>query len=199
MEARFHKNGGRVSAGHYNGTVQFRADRLTIPGWVKAPTTWAIWTDLLHERVTPQEIQDALYAMAGCRRHTFLILTKRAERLYLLEDAGRASFKQNWPLPNVWAMVTAENQEQADNRVPQLATVTCHQGISVEPMLEPVELDIKGWGIGLVVCGPETGAGKRPCDPAWIQNLYEQCKAAGVAFFDKSRKNPLARELPWNE
>ena len=46
-----------------------------------------------------------------------------------------------------------------------------------------------------VIAGPETGPGARECKPEWIEDLYEQCKAAGVPFFDK-RKKYLAREFP---
>ena len=53
-----------------------------------------------------------------------------------------------------------------------------------------------GWkGLDFVACGPETGPGARPCKPEWIEDLYEQCKAAGVSVFDK-RKKPLAQEFP---
>ena len=46
-----------------------------------------------------------------------------------------------------------------------------------------------------VIAGPETGPGKRPYDPAWIQELADQCAGAGVPFFDK-RPDPIRRELP---
>lgn len=55
--------------------------------------------------------------------------------------------------------------------------------------------DCKIEGINWVIAGPETGPGARECKPEWIEDLYEQCKAAGVPFFDK-RKNYLAREFP---
>lgn len=109
-------------------------------------------------------------------------------------------------LPNVWLGVTAENQARADERIPDLlATPAARRFVSVEPMLGPVDLaytcfngaDSFGTmpGIDWVIAGPETGPGKRPCDPAWIRDLYEQCRAAGVPFWDKSHE-PLAREAP---
>jgi protein gp37 len=46
-----------------------------------------------------------------------------------------------WPLPNVWVGVTAENQEQADKRIPLLLQVPAAvRFASVEPMLGPVDL-----------------------------------------------------------
>ena len=53
--------------------------------------------------------------------------------------------------------------------------------------------------IDWLVCGSETGPHKRPCDPAWIDSLREQCKAAGVNFFGKvdSDGEPIMpREMP---
>jgi protein gp37 len=47
------------------------------------------------------------------------------------------------------------------------------------------EVETRG-GIDLVICGKENGAGARPCDPAWVIDLYEQCKSANVKFFAKN-------------
>jgi len=49
---------------------------------------------------------------------------------------------RKWPLSNVWLGVTAENQEQADKRIPiLLQTPAAVRYVSVEPMLGPVDLD----------------------------------------------------------
>src|SRR5690606_29289611 len=46
-----------------------------------------------------------------------------------------------WPLPNVVQMVSAENQEQLDRRVPHLLRFPAwRRGVSVEPMLGPVSI-----------------------------------------------------------
>jgi len=41
-------------------------------------------------------------------------------------------------------------------------------------------------GIGWIICGPETAAGRRPMDPAWAESAAEQCRDAGVPFFLKA-------------
>lgn len=117
----------------------------------------------------------------------------------------------SWPLPNVWVGVTAENQEQADKRIPLLLqTPAALRFVSVEPMLGPVELlsnDYLGGCINCesyidcpekctdcnpnprvdwVVCGGETGPGARPMHPDWVRSLRDQCQDAGVPFFFKS-------------
>jgi protein gp37 len=53
-----------------------------------------------------------------------------------------------WPLPNVWLGVTAENQAEADKRIPVLLdTPAALRWVSIEPMLGAVDLtaiDIDG-------------------------------------------------------
>ena len=90
----------------------------------------------------------------------------------------------NWPPNNCWLGVTAENQEWADKRIPLLLqTPAAKRFVSVEPMLGPVELDLRG--IDWVICGGESGRGARPMHPDWARSLRDQCQAAGVPFFFK--------------
>lgn len=71
----------------------------------------------------------------------WLLCTKRPEnfvRLFARWDAGFP-----W---NVWAMTTAENQEQADKRIPHLLGVPAVvRGVSYEPALGPVTFDKWMW------------------------------------------------------
>lgn len=70
-------------------------------------------------------------------QYTYLILTKRPERI--LEN-----LPADWNLgyPNVWLGVSAENQEQADKRIPQLIrTPAAVRFVSAEPLLGPILLD----------------------------------------------------------
>jgi len=147
-------------------------------------------------------------------RHTFMILTKRPERMQMA----------SWPpLPNLYFGVTAENQETADQRIPiLLKTPAAKRFVSIEPCLGPVDLtnlthhyevhdkptrmglafDVQidalrgcfddGWDSGdagakldWVICGGESGLGERPMHPDWPRSLREQCQAAGVPYFFK--------------
>jgi protein gp37 len=46
-----------------------------------------------------------------------------------------------WPLPNVWLGVSAERQQEADARIPDLlATPAAVWFVSLEPLLEPIDL-----------------------------------------------------------
>ena len=117
-----------------------------------------------------------------------------------------------WPLPNVWLLVSAENQEAADKRIPYLLnTPAAKRGVSVEPMLDEIRLDCLGYKPGWhwdalsgfqwqdayedyqagtvkldwVICGGESGHGASPMHPDWARSLRDQCQAAGVPFFFK--------------
>ena len=197
MTDRFHRDLGLTAGPHYNGRVIFREDRLGLPLKVKKPTVWSLWTDLFHEQVTDFQICDAFKIMSQCPQHTFLILTKRAERLRAA--IGLVSFTMGfaWPLQNVWLGVSVETASKLW-RIEALGKVrAAHRFCSFEPLLTDItagcdHLDVLDWA----VCGPETGPQARPYNPDWINSLYDQCQAAGVPFFDKS-PTPLAREIPW--
>lgn len=94
-----------------------------------------------------------------------------------------------WPLPNVWLGVSAEDQARADERIPDLlATPAAVQWISAEPLLGP--LDLMKFGLGdrgpdWIVAGGESGPGARPFDLAWARNIVAQCRAAAVPCFVK--------------
>jgi len=114
---------------------------------------------------------------------------------------------------NIIDMVTAETQELADIRIPALLESSfAIKGVSIEPMLEPVNLQpwlicqktldechAKGLfpncnitdnfcstGLNWVICGGESGKGARPCYPDWVKKLYSQCINAKVPFFSSN-------------
>ena len=202
-----------------DGSVCFHPERLDKPLRVRKPCVWAAWNDLFHPDVTDAQIDSAFAVMALSPRQTFVVLTKRAERMqkYLesrshsskfWEEANTTGFAtryEEWslipfPLPNLIVGTTAENQRRADERIPLLlATPAVYRMVSVEPMLSRVNLDLhqetpdpdgcyedRCYGIHLVVVGCETGAGRRPCALAWIIDVVEQCRAAGVPVWVKA-------------
>lgn len=188
-------------------------------------------SDLFHEDV-PFEFIDMVFAvMKNCHWHTFQIVTKRTKRMLewyrrsnfysKLDDAylhmmqeysgmkSRVCYQQNgyiegFPLPNVWILVSIENQAAADERIPDLLQVPAVvRGLSMEPLLGPVKLS-HAWTdpcglpecghcggadpekkIHWVITGGESGHKARPSHPDWFRSLRDQCAAAGVPFFFK--------------
>jgi len=162
--------------------------------------------DLFHGDVEGSVITDVFHSMSANPQHTYLILTKRPEvmreffRYYTCAKSDRV-FIANWPWPNVWLGVTAENQERADERIPVLLEIPAAvRFVSIEPMLGPVDLGFEtswdhfGGGfahgpaiqkLDWVIVGGETGPGARPMDPSWALFVRKQCESAGVPFFFK--------------
>ncbi|WP_316214332.1 phage Gp37/Gp68 family protein [Bradyrhizobium sp. SZCCHNR2032] len=133
----------------------------------------------------------------------------------LMEDGDNAHdyvLNLNWPLPNVWLGVSAERQEEADARIPDLLqTPAAVRFISAEPLLGPIDLlnsiyhgeagiSMRGYlrdrteaddfryhaaKLDWVIAGGESGRNARPMHPDWARSLRDQCQAAGVAFFFK--------------
>lgn len=178
-----------------------------------------------------------VYLGRDCRPgHIFQVLTKRAKRMreYLSEDR-----RQRWavaavhyggkydpdgifdqvmvrakePHPNIILMVSAENQETADERIQELlATPAAARGISAEPLLDALDLSaflpphgpavpgrpdqaLLDW----VICGGESGNNARVLDVRWARSLRDQCKDAGVAFFMKQVGRSVGYDLSSGE
>lgn len=124
--------------------------------------------------------------------------------------------RDEWPLQNVHLGVSCENQETADERIPQLLQCPAAvRFVSAEPLLGPIDLslhfgalkatalaffDSSAWHRALhwVIVGGESGPGARPCDLAWIRSVVAQCKAAEVPCFVKQvGAVPVVVESEW--
>lgn len=160
-----------------NGDGTFRPRRFTDvechPARLAAPLSWKkprrvfvnSMSDLFHEDV-PFEFIDEVFAVMALRtRHTFQVLTKRPERMreYMSGDrtgvleqafetvanrhgdvAGSVAHEnvqaRGWPPPNVWLGVSVEDQATADERIPLLLeTPAALRWVSYEPALGPVD------------------------------------------------------------
>lgn len=183
--------------GNWSGDVISMVSRLDLPMKTKKPTIFAVWSDLFHEAVPVDFIIEAFERMEYCEQHTFLVLSKRPERMLsvLYGQEGNFYLGGGDYMPNVWLGTTVENQEMADKRIPEL--IECAPGhlfLSIEPMLGPVKIfPHYSKNINQVICGGETGRNARRCNPDWVRSLRDQCKAAGVRFFLK--KIGKSREL----
>lgn len=196
--------------GRWNGRIRLMEKNLDLPLKVKRPTVFAVWNDLFHPGVPDSFIGRAINVIGSCKQHTFLVLTKRPERMaeFIKKYSADGGPLGNYPrsLPNLRLGTTAENQQQADKRIPVLLQIPAAvRFVSVEPMLGPIDMtqamygpDPKGMNcfgftdgfgyealINLVICGGESGPGARPMHRDWARNLRDQCVAAGVNFFFK--------------
>jgi protein gp37 len=166
---------------------------------VELPTTWKkprrvfvnSMSDLFHQDVPLAFIRRVFDTMRRCPQHQFQVLTKRAERLV---EVGR---ELEWS-ENLWMGVSVESAEYA-YRSELLRQVPAKiRFLSVEPLLGSIPA-LPLAGIHWVIVGGESGPGARPMEPAWVEEIYHQCRAAGVAFFFKQwggvQKHRTGREL----
>ena len=224
----------------WTGEVRFNRHWLDQPLRWRRPRRIFVCAhgDLFHEHVPNDWIDQVFAVMALAPQHQFLVQTKRAERVrdYLklrspvdgslsgrIIDAAADMLPSSdirnlhwdfpqWPLPNVWAGVSVEDQCRADERIPLLLeTPAAVRWISAEPLLARLTLDrwIAGPalrkeegapsapGLDWVVAGGESGRGARPMHPAWPRLLRDECAKAGVAFFFKqmNKKDPIPADL----
>lgn len=99
--------------------------------------------DLFHEDVNPLDIGRIINVIRECTQHTFLILTKRPQKMKKVLESYYETLMDGGekPILNLWLGVTAENQQRAEERIPiLLQTPAIVRFVSVEPMLGPINL-----------------------------------------------------------
>lgn len=127
------------------------------------------------------EIVDAVLSPEGMP-HRWLWLTKRPARMAAFARWLDAEHGIAWP-DNLVAMTSVIDQRMA-GAVDKLREVPAKvRGLSVEPLIEPVQIDLTG--IDWLIVGGESGKHARPFDLAWARDLRDQCREEGVAFFCK--------------
>lgn len=191
-EGLAHKVG---SEPRWTGEIKLVGDAIDVPlSWQKPSRVFVnSMSDLFHEKVPDDFLDEVFDVMAACKTQTFQLLTKRPERM--------ATFVKSWykrnrshpdvTVPNLWLGVSVENQQTADERIPLLLRIpTAVRFLSCEPLLGPLDLTeylapINSSGINWVICGGESGPGARPMHPAWAKSLLAQCQANHVPFFFK--------------
>lgn len=165
----------------FNGTVRFLYDELDAPAaWKPARIFVNSMSDTFHPDVPAQALWGAFSRMCSWRQHIFLIFTKRPERAAtsVAQMGGLRAY------PHIWFITSVENQESADERLPHLMRIQCaRRGVSMEPLLGP--LDLSSWldGIDWGVLGGESGTKARPMHPDWARNIRDQFVASKTPFF----------------
>lgn len=181
--------------------VVLHPERLEHPLHWRNPRTVFVdsMSDLFHKQVPFKFIAQAFDVMADRRaaQHTFQVLTKRPHRMrkffVWLEDHWQHSSPANFAIevfdyvPNVWLMVSAEDQRRADERTTVLLdTPAAVHGVSLEPLLGPIDATYwLGQGLDWVIVGGESGPGHRPMKIEWVESVVDQCQANATPVFVK--------------
>lgn len=158
-----------IANGHpsWTGKIAFVEEHLEAPLHWRTPSRVFVnsMSDLFHEGITDDWIDQIFAVMAATPQHTYQILTKRPERMldyftkytylnvreafigqhisrrYLARTGDPVSEWPGLPLPNVWLGTSVENQMYADQRIPLLLkTPAAVRFISAEPLLGPINL-----------------------------------------------------------
>ncbi|KAF1046365.1 MAG: hypothetical protein GAK35_01050 [Herbaspirillum frisingense] len=172
------------------------------------------------DNAVPDEWRTDLFALIEQTPNLdWLILTKRIGNVKKMVPPG-------WLQPGGWPRhvrlgITVVNQAEADRDTPELLRLSCPNFLSMEPLLEAVDLVRAGalWtdmngnvvrsvghhrsGVQWVITGGESGP--RPVHPDWLRALRDQCAAAGVPFhfkqwgshslaYDRDRDDPDWRQ-----
>jgi protein gp37 len=159
--------------------------------------------DLFHPQIYDASIAAVFRTIRATPRHTYQVLTKRIDRAaQWLFDHHR--FRS---LPNVWLMTSAEDQRRFDERVPVLADCPAVvRGVSLEPLLGPIDVSRYVRQLDWVIVGGESGHGARPCCPSWVRAIRDECVEAGVPFLfkqwggaNKKKAGRLLEGRTWDE
>lgn len=143
-------------------------------------------SDLFHKDVSEDFILQAFWAMQYRDDIDWLVLTKRANRMQRsLRRWNSGNQGPYHPAPNIWVGVTVENQDNLWRIRCLVNTPAATRWVSLEPLLEPV--DIRPWlpGLNWIVVGAESGPNRRPFRRWWPQDILQQCRAADVPCFLK--------------
>jgi protein gp37 len=159
--------------------ITFHPSRLDQPLRWKKPRRIFVgsMTDLFQKDVQDGYRKIIEGVIADCSRHTFMMLTKRANNM-------REYFNGNLPYSNLWLGVTVEGPETLW-RIDELRKIkSATRFVSFEPLLADLGT-VNLSGISWVICGGETGPGARQCEWKWPMSLLDQCLSASVPFFFK--------------
>lgn len=228
---------GAFPGAGWNGKTHLIKSALNKPLHWKKPRVIFVCSmgDMFHDSISITDIDRVFTVMASCPQHIFIVLTKRPEnmlRWFNYKDTSWANkgmqgderiryncyhnygvqveYKDwKWPFENVWLGVSAENQKQADIRIPfLLQTPAAVRFVSAEPLLAPIDFTIRtdeychnmlsGGFAGVrmneacisnkldwVICGGESGHNARPMHPDWVRSIRDQCNTVGMPFFFK--------------
>jgi len=186
------KNPGRLR--HYVEVIgddgRWNGKGVLVPEALRDPHKWKptvvfvnSMSDLFHENLSVADIRRVCQVMADVPKHTYQVLTKRADRM---ADLLTGELREFASLPHIWWGVSVENRRHGLPRITHLRRVPAEvRFLSVEPLLEDLgPLDLLG--IHGVIAGGESGQKSRPMEGDWVRSVRDQCQAQEVASFSSN-------------
>ena len=148
-------------------------------------------SDLFHEGIPVDYVQEVFSIMRKANQHIFQVLTKRSNRLHELSE------RLEWA-ENIWMGVSVENSDYT-YRIDHLrGTDASVKFLSFEPLIGPVN-NINLEDIDWVIVGGESGPSARTMKKEWVTDIRDNCVRNGIPFFFKQwggfNKKKTGREL----
>jgi len=145
-----------------------------------------------HKRMHAFELMDTTDAL------DWLVLTKRISNVKKMIPRR---WLNDWP-SHIRLGISVGTQKDADRDIPRLLEIDCPNFLSMEPLLERVDLakSLQKWqphwsdndflayakeSLHWVITGGESGPHARPSHPDWFRSLRDQCRDVGVPFHFK--------------
>lgn len=193
--------------------VVLHPERLSKPlSWRKPRMVFVnSMSDLFHELVPLDFVDEVFARMLAAPQHTFQVLTKRPERMRDYFDHAVSTFDtksrvwsiaasvlgasretggwpcEEWPLPNVWLGTSIENDRHTFRADILREIPAAVRFISAEPLLGPLpSLDLTG--IGWLIVGGESGPNHRPISEEWVRKLRDACLAGCEGCAERHRR-----------
>ena len=167
---------------------------MLVPHMLNKPLLWKkprqvifvnSMSDLFHEKVPFEYIEQVFDVMRETPQHTYQILTKRSARLLELSPF------LNWT-DNIWQGVSVEDERVVD-RIGHLRDTDAKiKFLSLEPLIGPLH-ELIFTRIDWVIIGGESGDKARIMQPEWALDLVDQCKEFGVPVFVKQMGTAWSR------
>lgn len=186
--------------------IQLHNNRVDLPFHWKKPRKIFVNSmgDLFHANVPFEFIENVFATMEEVEHHTYIVLTKRPERMFEFMKwySARRSYAGvsfEWqPAKNIWLGITAENQDTANERIPWLLqTPAAVRLISCEPMLEEINLTAidlgdkmtRGYGPRRIIWDSLTGWEKQYNPGQHPQSMPEE--------FPRCMSNDIGGKIDW--
>lgn len=166
-------------------TPTFHHNRLSEPLKVKKPSRIFVgsvsdlfgnWDWKLGNGALPSHsvIGEVLDIAELCPEHTFIFLTKNPKGMQGFDFTD-----------NCWCGTSIENQEKADERLPELKKVKCKTLFaSYEPALGKVDFEPMRYTIDWLIIGSQTGPGAIKPKRDWLL-IADHAQAANIPVFIK--------------
>jgi len=200
----------------WTGEVELIESQLDVPLHWRKPRRIFVdsISDTMHKDVSLDWLERIWRVMLSTPHHTYIVLTKRGERLpIVVPQIMHRICGPHWAPPaHIHFGVSISIQADADREIPHLlATPAAVRFVSLEPMLERVTFRWAKWkgfnppGIptnhldGLrmldgIIVGGESGPGARPCSLEDIRSVVRECAEARVNCYVKQLGAVWARE-----